>query len=443
MSALPPAPDQPAACALPRGFRRLVLAQALSALADHALLILAIARMVELAAPAWAPPLLKLGFTAAYVLLAPLVGVLADALPKARLMAASNALKALGAALLLAGDSAWGPLLAYALAGLGAALYSPAKYGLVAECVAPAGLVRANGWLEASTVCAALLGAGLGGLLISPQGPGQAVALQALGEALAALLPGSGAASGVAGASGLWAALGLVLLLYLGAGLANLGLPRPRQAANRPRRATRLLRGFACDSLRLWRDPEARLALGATGLSWAVGAALQFLVLRWGQERLGLGLDAAAGLQGVVALGVVAGAVLAGRGIPLARSTAVLPAGLLLAGLLPALCWIGQPLAGLPLLAAVGVLAGLLVVPMNALLQARGQVLLSAGRTVAVQNFGENLGMLLMLGAYSAAAAAGASLAELVIGLSLLVLAGLLALMRQPAARPARRAGQG
>lgn len=435
---MPSLPVPVPAPALPSGFRRLVLAQALSALADHALLILAIARMLELAAPAWAPPLLKLGFTAAYVLLAPLVGVLADALPKARLMAGSHALKALGAALLLAGTSAWGPLLAYALAGLGAALYSPAKYGLVAESVAPAGLVRANGWLEASTVCAALLGAGLGGLLISPQGPGQAPLLQALGERLAGLLPGCGASCADPAASLLWPALGLLLLLYAGAGLAHCGLPQPMPGAGRPRRrrSAQLLRGFACDGQRLWRDPEARLALGATALSWAVGAALQFLVLRWGQEQLDLGLDAAAGLQGVVALGVVAGAVLAGRCIPLERSTRVLPAGLLLAGLLPALCWIEQPWAGLPLLLAVGLLAGVLVVPMNALLQARGQLLLSAGRTVAVQNFGENLGMLLMLGGYSAAAALGASVAGLALGLALLVLSGLLVLMRQPAARP-------
>lgn len=403
---------------LPRGFRRLLLAQALSALADHALLIVAIARLAELGAAAWLAPLLKFGFTAAYVLLAPLAGALADASAKPRVMRRAQALKLAGVAALCAAGSAPGVLAAYALAGLGAALHSPAKYGWVSESTPPPALVRANGWLEAGVVVAALAGAVLGGLLL-----------------------GLGGGAGGPEASALGPALGLLLALQALALLAHAGLPDPPGVAARPRARPapgRLLRRFRADTRRLARDPQASTALAVTALAWGAGGALQFLVLRWGQERLGLGLDGAAALQGLVGLGVILGAVAAGRAVTLQATPRLLPLGLLL-GALPTLMVAVEGLAlGLPLLVAVGALAGLLIVPMNALLQARGRSRPGPGRTVAVQNGAENLGMALALALSSAATAAGLGLKAQVLGLGLLLVLGVAGLMRRARPHPGR-----
>ncbi|PXW94777.1 putative MFS family arabinose efflux permease [Sphaerotilus hippei] len=382
------------------GFLPLLLAQFVSGLADSALLIVTIARLGELAAPAWQVPLLKLGFTLAYVLLAPWVGPLADARPKARVMLLANGVKAAGCLMLITGGD---PLLAFAVAGLGAAAYSPAKYGLVTELLPAGQLVRANGWIEVSTVCAVILGTVAGGLLVSP----------ALLQRLPAL-----------GTSPLETPMALVLGLYLLAGLLNLRIPDSGcRYPPAPRSPALQVGDFWRSHLTLWRDALGRVTLSVTTLFWGVGATLQFLVLRWAQEHLDLGLDQAAYLQGVTALGVTLGAVLAGRLVPLSRATAVLPLGLLMGLLMPLMTLVdGVPAAAL-LLGAVGALAGFFVVPMNALLQHRGCTLLSAGRSIAVQNFNENASVLLMLGLYSALVAADLPLQALLWGFGLSIAA--------------------
>lgn len=360
----------------PPGFARLMSAQFLSALADQALLIVAIGRLQAQGLPGWWAPVLKLGFNASYVLLAPVAGPLADAWPKARVMAWMNGVKVLGTLGLLAGVH---PVAAYALVGLGAAAYAPAKYGIVTELLPPERLVAANGWIEVSVVMAALLGLGLGGALA---GPGFAAQL---------------------GPAALDVATGALLLLYAGAavlqaGLRDTGAHYPPQ----PRRLLALWRDFDAARRTLWVDPQGRLSLTVTTLFWGVGATLQVAVLRWAQEALGLGLDHGAALQAAVALGVVAGAAAAGRWVPLRRAPAMLPAGVLLGGLIAAVAWCPSVAWALPLLAVSGAVGGALVVPMNALLQHRGHALLSAGRSIAVQGFAENLSVLVMLAAYAA-----------------------------------------
>jgi len=360
---------------VPPGFHLLIAAQFISALADNALLIVAVALLQEQGHPGWWAPLLKFSLTIAYVVLAPLVGPLADAFIKARVMMAMNALKVLGVAWLLAGGSA---LVAFGIIGIGAAAYAPAKYGLVTELVPPRLLVAANGWIEVSTVCAVLLGFVLGGALVGPLGPPLMVA--------AALLLGA----------------------YALAALLNLGIPDSGVRYRRCHRAPRALwRGFWRAQARLWRDAEGSLSMGVTTLFWGSAAVLQFAVLHWAEQSLGLALDRAAYLQGVVAIGIVAGAVVAGRHIALAQASRVLPLGVLMGLLVPGVAWLQDWRAALPLLAAVGFLGGALVVPLNALLQHRGHRLLSAGRSIAVQNFNENLSVLLMLGGYAAMLAAG------------------------------------
>ncbi|QAZ38107.1 lysophospholipid transporter LplT [Methylibium sp. Pch-M] len=411
---------------MPTGFHVLIAAQFVSGLADNALLIVTIARLDELGAPLWWAPLLKLGFTLAYVGLAPFVGALADAWPKARVMLVSNGLKAAACALLVAGGD---PLLAFTLAGIGAAAYSPAKYGLVTELLPPARLVAANGWIEVCTVGAILLGTALGGLLVSPAAQTAAPWLPPLAQALPA------------GGTQLLPALLTVLALYVLAGVLNLCIPDSgaRYARVAP---GRLLRQFADDNGRLWRDPAGRVSLAVTTLFWGVGATLQFVVLRWAEEALRLDLHQAAGLQLVTALGLMLGAIAAGRWLSLPNATRVLPLGIAMGLLVPWMTVIEQPFAAAPLLAAVGACAGFFVVPMNALLQHRGHTLLSAGRSIAVQNFNENLGVLALLALYAALTAAGLPLALLIWGFGVLVAlatAAITALHRRHASQGACR----
>lgn len=376
---------------MPHGFYALIAAQFVSGLADNALLIVTIARLGELSVPAWWAALLKLGFTLAYVLLAPLVGALADAGPKPRVMMAANALKATGAALILAGCD---PLLAFGIAGVGAALYSPAKYGLITELVPPSRLVAANGWIEVCTVGAILLGTLAGGALVSPgmqSDSAWSAPWQASDGEATRLVP----------------ALAAVLGLYALAALLNLGIPCSGVAQRAlPARPMLLLRDFARDHLALWRDVQGGHSLAVTTLFWGVGATLQLVMLRWAQESLGLGLHHAAMLQAGGAIGLVAGATAAGRMVSLSRAFCVLPLGIAMGLLLPCIVYCDTPLQALALLVAVGACAGFFVVPMNAVLQHRGHVLLSAGRSIAVQNFNENLGVIGLLALYAALGAA-------------------------------------
>ncbi|MBB6561784.1 MFS family permease [Acidovorax soli] len=381
-----------------RGVRLLVAAQFVSGLADNALLVVAIACLMQRGEAAWLAPLLKLVFTVAYVVLAPCVGVVADRWPKERVMLAANLLKACAALAMLLGLH---PLAAFCLAGPSAACYSPAKYGLVTERVPPAALVRANGWLEVSTVGAIILGTALGGWLVS--------------DGFAALW-------GEGEGGGLQVALLAVMAVYLAAGVLNGFIPRrPAAGASSAWRLPTLLSRFGLAQGVLWRDRAGGLSLGVTTLFWGAGATLQFVVLAWAQQSLALGLDQAAYLQAVVAVGIAAGAALAGRWVSLAQAPRVLPLGVLIGLAVPLMLLVESVAWAIPLLAAVGFASGAFVVPMNALLQHRGHVLLSPGESIAVQNFNENLSVLLMLGAYTLLLALGGTTGGLIAALGLLV----------------------
>jgi len=394
---------------MPRGFYLLIAGQALSALADNALLIVAIALLQERGSPLWWAPLLKFAFTLSYVLLAPAIGPLADAMPKARLMTAMNVIKLTGVALLMAGIN---PLVAFAVVGFGAASYAPAKYGLVTEMVGPRHLVAANGWIEVSVVCAALLGTVLGGLLVADVLRASAISL-AMREWLAPSADGS-----------LLLSMAVLLGAYLLAALMNACVPDSgARYAPTPLHVLALLQEFRAAGRTLWRDRDGGLSLAVTSIFWAVGATLQFAVLKWATELLGLSLERAAYLQVAVAIGVVAGAGLAGRHVALGHAKRVLPAGVLLGLCVPLVASADSLWLAVPLLALVGAVGGVLVVPLNALLQHRGYTLLSAGRSIAVQGFNENLSVLMMLAGYAALIAMDVPIVPLMWGLGLLVAA--------------------
>lgn len=397
---------------MPRAFFLLLGVQFLSTLADNAFLIVAIARVMELSGPGWLIPLLKISFTLFYVLLAPFVGPLADAFPKGRVMLLANALKVGAMLLLLSGCN---PVLAIGLAGLGSAIYAPAKYGLITELLPPQDLVRANGFFEGATVCAVIFGTVLGGLLVSPWMPRIVLPF-------ASLAAGATPTALIAGMLVLLAMNTLAMLLSIA--VVDSGARYDPHSIH-PRA---LLQRFVRDNALLWRDALGGLSMSVTTLLWGVGATLQLIVLRWAHEALGLPLAQAAYLQGVTALGVVAGAVLASRHVGLAQAQRLLPVGVAMGLLVPLLLCISSPWTAALLLILVGGLAGFFVVPMNALLQHRGCTLLTAGRSVAVQGFNENGGMLVMLGVYAATIALDLPLSLLVLGFAVVVTGGMLAL---------------
>jgi len=416
---------------MPPGFHVLIAAQFASALADNALLIVTIALLQQQGQPAWLAPLLKFGFMLSYVLFAPFVGPLADAFPKARLMAVMNGVKVLGVFGLLAG---WHPIAAFTLVGFGSAAYAPAKYGLLTEIVPPRQLVAANGWVEVSVVCAALLGTVLGGLLVSPWLLGQIASLMAqLGLSWPPTFAQTGALTG---------SLGLLLTVYALAGVLNIGVPA--SGACYPASSIHplaVLRDFRHANRTLWRDAEGGLSLAVTTIFWGVGATLQFAVLRWAADVLALPLDRAAYLQAAVAVGVIVGAAAAAHRVPLERAWRMLPAGVLLGLMIPLVASTDRLAWALPCLVAVGVVGGLLVVPLNALLQHRGCTLLSAGRSIAVQGYNENASVMGMLAVYAALLWLDVPIVPLMVGFGLMIAAAIAALLWRERGRRAALAG--
>lgn len=398
---------------IPRAFFLVLAVQFLSTVADNAFLIVAIARVIELNGAMWLVPILKISFILSYVVLAPFVGPIADGFPKGRVMLAANGFKVLAVGCLLAGVD---PAICIGLAGLGAAIYAPAKYGLVTELIPAANLVRANGYFEASTVSAVLMGTALGGFFVSPWMPRlnwhEGLSTAKGGHSLL-----------IAGMLGLFVINLVATLLSLA--VADTGA-RYRKHSFHP---YELLRSFLRECGVLWRDREGGLSMAVTTLLWAVGATLQLVVLRWANEYLGLSLSHAAYLQGITAVGVIAGAVVASRCVAIDQTISLMPTGLAIGLLLPVMLVIHSISAAALLMVVVGALAGFFVVPMNALLQHRGCTLLTAGRSIAVQGFNENAGILVMLGIYAVATSLQVSLTGLVWGFSGLVCLGMLCLL--------------
>ncbi len=369
-----------------RGFYTIMAAQFFSSLADNALLIVAIAVLTVMNAPEWMTPLLKLFFVLSYVLLAAFVGAFADSLPKGRVMLITNLVKIFGCALMFFHVH---PLIAYGVVGLGAAAYSPAKYGILTELLPPEKLVAANGWIEGLTVSSIILGTVMGGALVNPK---------IVEDLLDIQFPLTNSSF----ASPAEAALTIIMLIYLIASLFNLRIPETGARYRiQERNPIKLIADFAgCFNL-LWKDKLGQISLAVTTLFWGAGATLQFIVLKWAESSLQMPLDKAAILQGVVAVGIAIGAIAAARFVPLKKSLSVMPLGVAMGVTVMVLTMVKSVWLAYPLLILVGALAGYFVVPMNALLQHRGHVLMSAGHSIAVQNFNENLSVLTMLVLYA------------------------------------------
>lgn len=361
-------------------------AQFFSALADNALLIAAIAILVEMKAPPEYAPLLKTFFTVSYVVLAAFVGAFADSMAKWRVMFISNGIKIFGCSLMFLDVH---PLLAYAVVGLGAAAYSPAKYGILTEYLPPRLLVVANGWIEGLTVGAIILGVVLGGALIN-----QNVAAQILAFDIPMFDTGVDTVAEMA--------LLIIGGLYIVAAVFNLYVP-DTGVDHKPLKSNPIYLVFEfshCVKL-LWRDRLGQISLAVTTLFWGAGATLQFIVLDWARAALGYDLSKASLLQGIVAIGVAVGAVLAAKFITLRKSVRVIPLGIIMGIGVMLMLGVNQMWQATIVMLIVGLASGFFVVPMNALLQHRGHILMGAGHSIAVQNFNENLSILVMTTVYS------------------------------------------
>nr|WP_297350513.1 lysophospholipid transporter LplT [uncultured Caldimonas sp.] len=367
-----------------KGFYTIMSAQFFSSLADNALFVAAVELLRTSGTAEWQRAALVPMFALFYVVLAPFVGAFADFIPKGKVMFISNTIKVGGCLMMLFGTH---PLLSYAIVGLGAAAYSPAKYGILTELLPPSQLVKANGWIEGLTIASIILGVLLGGQLVGPMIAPHLLSIGLPGVHLGIDTPPE-------------AAIASLILLYIAAAVFNLYIPRT-EAPLQPLPGTliEMVRDFRTCNRRLWRDKLGQISLATTTLFWGVSGNLRYIVLAWAAAALGYGTTDASSLVGVVAVGTAVGAVVASVHMRLDVATRVIPLGIAMGVLVIALNFISNAWLAAPFLILLGGLGGYLVVPMNALLQHRGHNLMGAGRSIAVQNFNEQA-CILGLGAF-------------------------------------------
>ena len=356
-----------------KGFSTIMSAQFFSSLADNALLVAAVEMLRLASAPAWQTPALAPMFALFYVVLAPVVGAFADSVPKGQVMFMSNTIKVVGCLMMLFGGH---PLLAYAVVGLGAAAYSPAKYGILTELLPPSQLVKGNGWIEGLTVASIILGILLGGQLVGPK-----IAPILLGFDFPFIETSVDTPPE--------AAISCIVFLYLIAAIFNLRIPRTEAPLQPMTDTVSLVRDFAHCNARLWADKLGQITLATTTLLWGIFSNVRLIVFAWAAAALGYGTTQASNLAGVVVVGSVMGAVLASMYMRLDRATRVIPLATAVGVLMIGLNLITNVWVAAPFLILMGALCGFVIVPMNALLQHRGHNLMGAGRSIAVQNFNE------------------------------------------------------
>lgn len=377
-----------------RGFYTIMTAQFFSSLADNALFVVAVELLRSRSAPEWQSAALVPMFALFYVVLAPFVGAFADAKPKGQVMFISNAIKVVGCVLMLTSTH---PLMAYAVVGLGAAAYSPAKYGILTELLPPSQLVKANGWIEGLTIASIILGVVLGGQLVGPVLSSKLLSISLPGVHLGIDRPAE-------------AAILVLVVVYGLAAWFNTRIPRTgAPMRHMPANPLALLPDFWTCNSRLWRDRLGQISLATTTLFWGVSGNLRYIVLAWAAAALGYSTTQASSLVGVVAIGTAVGAVVASMRMRLEHATRVIPLGIGMGLLVVLMNFIDNVWMAAPFLILLGGLGGFLVVPMNALLQHRGHNLMGAGRSIAVQNFNEQACILGLGAAYSFSTGMGLS----------------------------------
>jgi MFS transporter, LPLT family, lysophospholipid transporter len=397
-----------------KGFSTIMAAQFFSSLADNALLVAAVELLRLSKAPSWQTPALAPMFALFYVVLAPFVGAFADSVPKGKVMFASNTIKIGGCLMMLFGSH---PLLSYAIVGLGAAAYSPAKYGILTELLPPSQLVKGNGWIEGLTVASIVLGILVGGQLIGPK-----VAPMLLGIDFPWFDTGIDTPPE--------AAIMAIVFLYIIAAVFNLYIPRTEAPLQPMTGLVSLVRDFSHCNARLWQDKLGQISLATTTLLWGIFGNVRLIVFAWAAAALGYTTTQASNLAGVVVIGSVLGAVLASTYMKLDRAAAVIPLAIAVGLLMIGLNAITNVWVAAPFLILLGLLCGFVIVPMNALLQHRGHNLMGAGRSIAVQNFNEQA-CILGLGAFYAGMTKMGASAFVAIGVFGIAVAGVMEIIRR------------
>ncbi|MFE8646845.1 lysophospholipid transporter LplT [Sphingomonas sp. NCPPB 2930] len=397
-----------------RGFYTIMSAQFFSSLADNALFVAAVELLRTGGAPEWQRAALVPMFALFYVVLAPFVGAFADARPKGTVMFYSNAIKVVGCLMMLFGAH---PLAAYAIVGLGAAAYSPAKYGILTELLPASQLVKANGWIEGLTISSIILGVLLGGQLVGRHLSGMLLSFD---------FPFIDTSVDTAPE----AAIFLLIFIYVIAAWFNTRIPHTgvemRPLCKDPQRGMlrntlELLPDFWSCNSRLWRDRLGQISLSTTTLFWGVSGNLRYIVLAWSAAALGYSTTQASSLVGVVAIGTAVGAVVASMRMRLDMAPRVIPLGIGMGLLVIGMNFIDNVWVAAPFLILLGGIGGFLVVPMNALLQHRGHNLMGAGRSIAVQNFNEQACILGLGAMYSVSTKFGVSAFGAITGFGIVV----------------------
>lgn len=356
-----------------KGLIAVIVAQFFSIFGENAILFTVVALLKSLHYPDWSKPGLQICFVAAYLLTSVFNGQIADSFPKGRVLFAANGLKVVGAVLIFIGLN---PFLGYAIIGLGAAIYSPAKYGILSELNSKQDLVKANSLLEVVTIVAILLGSVSSGYLADLD---------------------------------IRASIGLCCIMFFLGTLANLAIPKLKLTNPNPNwHITTIFKRFYRTFRIIWHSPVARFSLLGTCIFWGASIVLRFLLIDWVPYALGVTDNALPTvLNSVVAIGLVIGAALASKLINTSTIKRSIPAGIVM-GIVVAFFMLQKNIyLTYVILLLIGALGSLFFIPLNAYIQNFGQDHTGSGNAVAVQDFGENITMLIMLGLYIGSDAIG------------------------------------
>lgn len=354
--------------------RALLLAQFLSAFVDNMILFIALGIIHRDGYPEYYLPLVQSTFLFSYIILSPWVGRFADKKPKSQVLMVGNVVKTLGIILLLAKCD---PAISYGVVGIGAVIYSPAKYGILPLLArGEVALLRANSSLESYTILAILTGSVAGGYLSELSIP-----------------------------------LSLLACIVLYGLSIGVNILIPNDPGNRSIQYSNAVKEFVADTATLFHDKQSHYSLIGTGSFWMASAVLRMIIFAW--VPLTLSISSRMEISMIIAvtgIGIAVGAIITPYLITVKEYHKTAWYGLGMGICILAFLLIKALAIATIFLLLIGCMGGIFIVPMNACLQHIGHQTIGAGKTIAVQNFVENSFMFLGVGAYTLAFKFGVSI---------------------------------